>query len=196
MMRVAVTLAALASASAFAPISAPMGLKLRAQNVARAPRSAGLVMQASNPMTNAVAEFAAQNPELASRGLGVTTNAERWNGRHAMFGMFFMAFTAYLKGHGLIPDADKVLDPATWGPLAYGGFGTQITNERAIILIAHVQVNEEDQLRIISMQKGSDILAVFSRLADAANKIESKAKFANDSHFGYVSTCPTNMGTG
>ena len=41
MMRVAVTLAALASASAFAPISAPMGLKLRAQNVARAPRSAG-----------------------------------------------------------------------------------------------------------------------------------------------------------
>jgi creatine kinase/arginine kinase len=59
-----------------------------------------------------------------------------------------------------------------------------------------VWVNEEDQLRIISMQKGADILAVFTRLADAANIIESKAKFANDSHFGYVSTCPTNMGTG
>merc|ERR1712087_491123 len=59
-----------------------------------------------------------------------------------------------------------------------------------------VWVNEEDQLRIISMQKGSDILAVFKRLADAANKIETKAKFANDKHFGYVSTCPTNMGTG
>ena len=57
-------------------------------------------------------------------------------------------------------------------------------------------VNEEDQLRIISMQKGSNILQVFQRLADAANKIESKAKFANDEHFGYVSTCPTNMGTG
>jgi arginine kinase len=59
-----------------------------------------------------------------------------------------------------------------------------------------VWVNEEDQLRIISMQKGSNIGQVFSRLADAANKIESKAKFANDDHFGYVSTCPTNMGTG
>jgi len=59
-----------------------------------------------------------------------------------------------------------------------------------------VWVNEEDQLRIISMQKGSNILEVFQRLADAANKIESKAKFANDDHFGYVSTCPTNMGTG
>jgi len=59
-----------------------------------------------------------------------------------------------------------------------------------------VWVNEEDQLRIISMQKGSNILEVFKRLSDAAGKIESKAKFANDDHFGYVSTCPTNMGTG
>jgi protein-arginine kinase len=41
-------------------------------------------------------------------------------------------------------------------------------------------VNEEDQLRIISMQPGSDIKAVFKRLADAANLIEEKAKFAND----------------
>jgi len=59
-----------------------------------------------------------------------------------------------------------------------------------------VWVNEEDQLRIISMQKGSNILEVFKRLSVASSKIEEKAKFANDDHFGYVSTCPTNMGTG
>merc|ERR1719230_1141481 len=59
-----------------------------------------------------------------------------------------------------------------------------------------VWVNEEDQLRIISMQKGSDIGAVFTRLATAANKIEEKAKFANDDHLGYIATCPTNLGTG
>jgi creatine kinase/arginine kinase len=59
-----------------------------------------------------------------------------------------------------------------------------------------VWVNEEDQLRIISMQKGSNILEVFTRLSVAAGKIEEKAKFANDDHFGYVATCPTNMGTG
>merc|ERR1719253_615315 len=91
-------------------------------------------------MSTAVAEFAEKAPELASRGLGVTTNAERWNGRHAMFGMFAMVMTAYMKGHGLIPDADKVLDIAQWGPLASAGFGKGITNERAIILIAHVHV--------------------------------------------------------
>jgi len=35
-----------------------------------------------------------------------------------------------------------------------------------------VWVNEEDQLRIISMQKGSNILEVFTRLSTAAAKIE------------------------
>ena len=59
-----------------------------------------------------------------------------------------------------------------------------------------VWVNEEDQLRIISMQKGSNILEVFKRLSVASTLIEEKAKFANDDHFGYISTCPTNMGTG
>jgi arginine kinase len=59
-----------------------------------------------------------------------------------------------------------------------------------------VWVNEEDQLRIISMQKGSNILEVFKRLSVASTKIEEKAKFANDEHFGYISNCPTNMGTG
>jgi protein-arginine kinase len=59
-----------------------------------------------------------------------------------------------------------------------------------------VWVNEEDQLRIISMQQGSDILEVFKRLSVASSKIEEKAEFAKDDHFGYVSNCPTNMGTG
>jgi arginine kinase len=59
-----------------------------------------------------------------------------------------------------------------------------------------VWVNEEDQLRIISMQPGSNIKQVFQRLSVAAAKIESKAKFANDEHLGYISNCPTNLGTG
>jgi arginine kinase len=59
-----------------------------------------------------------------------------------------------------------------------------------------VWVNEEDQLRIISMQNGSNIRQVFERLSIAAHKIEQKAKFAQDSHLGYISNCPTNLGTG
>merc|ERR1719330_1742584 len=59
-----------------------------------------------------------------------------------------------------------------------------------------VWVNEEDQLRIISMQQGSNIRQVFERLSIAAAKIESKARFPNDEHLGYISNCPTNLGTG
>ena len=59
-----------------------------------------------------------------------------------------------------------------------------------------VWVNEEDQLRIISMQNGSNIRQVFERLSVASSKIEAICKFQNDSHLGYISTCPTNLGTG
>jgi hypothetical protein len=58
-----------------------------------------------------------------------------------------------------------------------------------------VWINEEDQLRIISMQPGADILAVFTRLSIAATEIEKKAKFAHDEHLGYITSCPTNLGT-
>ncbi len=58
-----------------------------------------------------------------------------------------------------------------------------------------VWVNEEDQLRIISMQKGGDIKEVFARLIDAVKELEKKMKFSYDEHLGYITSCPTNLGT-
>ena len=58
-----------------------------------------------------------------------------------------------------------------------------------------VWVNEEDQLRIISMQKGADIGAVFERLSRAVAHIETVSKFSHDDHLGYITSCPTNLGT-
>ena len=57
-------------------------------------------------------------------------------------------------------------------------------------------INEEDELRIISMQPGSDIGAVFERISRACAIFEKKAKFVLDDHLGYVVSCPTNLGTG
>lgn len=45
------------------------------------------------------------------------------------------------------------------------------------------------------MQKGADIAAVFERLCRAATHIETVAKFAHDDHLGYITSCPTNLGT-
>jgi creatine kinase/arginine kinase len=58
-----------------------------------------------------------------------------------------------------------------------------------------VWVNEEDQLRIISMQNGADIHEVFDRLCRAVGIIEGVAKFSHNNHLGYITSCPTNLGT-
>ena len=63
-------------------------------------------------------------------------------------------------------------------------------------------VNEEDQLRIISMQKGGDVKGVFDRLARGiaavgeSVKKESGKDFMLDPKYGYIHSCPTNLGTG
>jgi len=45
------------------------------------------------------------------------------------------------------------------------------------------------------MQKGAGILEVFDRLCRAAKIIETVCKFAHDEHLGYITSCPTNLGT-
>merc|ERR1712037_85662 len=65
-----------------------------------------------------------------------------------------------------------------------------------------VRVNEEDQLRIISMNKGGDVKGVFSKLARGIQAVgdsvmaESGRKFMLDERLGYLHSCPTNLGTG
>ena len=66
-----------------------------------------------------------------------------------------------------------------------------------------VWVNEEDQLRIISMQKGGNVNEVFARLVRGINAIEEIVKevtggkkFMFDDHLGFLHSCPTNLGTG
>jgi len=63
-------------------------------------------------------------------------------------------------------------------------------------------VNEEDQLRIISMQKGGDVRGVFSRLAGGIKAVQDSVKeedgrdFQLHEKYGYLHSCPTNLGTG
>merc|ERR1711976_122253 len=58
-----------------------------------------------------------------------------------------------------------------------------------------VWCNEEDHLRIISMQKGGDLKAVYSRLVTAVNEIEKRIPFSPHDRFGFLTFCPTNLGT-
>jgi len=65
-----------------------------------------------------------------------------------------------------------------------------------------IWVNEEDQLRIISMENGGDVKGVFERLAKGIKAVgdsvmkESGKGFCLDDKYGYIHSCPTNLGTG
>lgn len=64
-----------------------------------------------------------------------------------------------------------------------------------------VWVNEEDQMRIVSMEKGASIVAIFTRFANATKAIQDVLKaegydFMHNEHLGFILTCPSNLGTG
>ena len=64
-----------------------------------------------------------------------------------------------------------------------------------------VWINEEDHTRVISMQKGGDMRAVFDRFCRGLNEVERLIKrqgheFMWNQHLGYILTCPSNLGTG
>jgi creatine kinase len=66
---------------------------------------------------------------------------------------------------------------------------------------ALVWVNEEDHLRVISMEKGYNIRAVFDRFAKLVNAVEAACKGAGrgleiSPEYGNVLSCPSNCGTG
>jgi len=89
-------------------------------------------------MQDGVSQFTTEYPWLTKYGFGPSVKAERWNGRHAMFGWFVILATGYVKSHGLIPDGDVSLTYENWGALTQIGFNGYISNERACIMIAHI----------------------------------------------------------
>ncbi|CAM9234420.1 unnamed protein product [Choristocarpus tenellus] len=127
-----------AGAQAFVP-TAPLRFNARAavpaQSATPVRTSTSMSFQAFD---EAQASFASEFPEYSKYGWGPTAKAERWNGRHAMFGWFFIICTGYAQAHNLIPNPDQMLDLKVWGTLAYTQGAESITNERAIILVANI----------------------------------------------------------
>jgi len=58
-----------------------------------------------------------------------------------------------------------------------------------------IWVNEEDHLRIISMESSADISGVFNRLCRGLDHLSIGLKFACDKRYGFLTSCPTNIGT-
>lgn len=59
-----------------------------------------------------------------------------------------------------------------------------------------VMINEEDHLRIQAILPGQQLAAAWQRLSNLEDKLAERLDFAYDERLGYLTACPTNLGTG
>ncbi len=59
-----------------------------------------------------------------------------------------------------------------------------------------VMVNEEDHLRVYSLEAGFQLGEVLNRLIDLEDELQRELQFAFSQQYGYLTACPTNTGTG
>merc|ERR1719198_736019 len=129
-----------------------------------------------------------ENPEYGGQYNSLTPDSEAFINqeqyqelvdKHIMFKD--MAADPYLASAGIASD---------W-PF---GRGCYVSEDKGFI----IWVGEEDHLRIMCMQKGTVLNEVFDRLKTALDVVESieGLEFAKSEEYGYVTSCPTNLGTG
>lgn len=59
-----------------------------------------------------------------------------------------------------------------------------------------IMINEEDHLRIQVIRCGLDLARVMAEADEVDDKLESGLRYAFSPRFGYLTACPTNVGTG
>lgn len=59
-----------------------------------------------------------------------------------------------------------------------------------------VMINEEDHLRIQALSSGFDLQGAHQRAQAVDRQLEAHVEFAYDAGLGYLTGCPTNVGTG
>src|SRR5450432_1810878 len=74
------------------------------------------------------------------------------------------------------------------------GIGSAVVMNRKQTL--SIMINEEDHLRMQSIRSGLQLKSAFKLVDKIDSVLESKLDIAFDQHLGYLTACPTNVGTG
>ncbi|XP_014243105.1 arginine kinase-like isoform X2 [Cimex lectularius] len=93
--------------------------------------------------------------------------------------------------HFLFKEGDRFLKSANANRFWPEGRGIFHNKDKTFL----VWVNEEDHLRIISMQKGGNVGQVYKRLVSAVECIGNCLPFSRNERLGFLTFCPTNLGT-
>jgi len=59
-----------------------------------------------------------------------------------------------------------------------------------------IMVNEEDHLRIQAFGSGLELLETFAQVQKVDDQLESRLDYAFHQRYGYLTACPSNVGTG
>lgn len=59
-----------------------------------------------------------------------------------------------------------------------------------------IMVNEEDHLRIQAMAQGLDLKTAYVVASEVDDLLEKSLDISFNEHIGYLTACPTNLGTG
>lgn len=131
--------------------------------------------------------------EIMEKLKGVTNCfEEEYQGNfYPILGMDKQKQQQLIDDHYLFKEGDEYLQDAgacRFWPVGRGIF----LNEAKTFLI---WCCEEDHLRIISMEQGGDLGKVYGRLKNGIAMIEKEMPFSRDDRLGYLTFCPTNLGT-
>lgn len=67
-----------------------------------------------------------------------------------------------------------------------------INNDNSLVCM----INEEDHLRIQTFESGFNIEKCYEKITEFTEDLENKLKFLKNDKYGYLTTCPTNVGSG
>jgi arginine kinase len=129
--------------------------------------------------------------EFAAQGTLAGLTGELAGTYFPLTGMDKVTQQTLIDDHFLFKEGDRFLQAAN--ACRYWPTGRGIFHNATKTFL--VWINEEDHLRIISMQPGSDLRTIYSRLLTGVHQIESQLAFSRDDRLGYLTFCPTNLGT-
>jgi hypothetical protein len=99
-----------------------------------------------------------------------------------------------VRAHQMFKDmsGDRYLNSAGISSDWSFGRGMYITRAEDFI----IWVGEEDHLRIMAMKQDGDLTALFARLKNGLDKFAALIpEFAHSTRYGYITSCPTNLGS-
>ena len=96
-----------------------------------------------------------------------------------------------IEEHLLFKQGDRFLESANALRYWPDGRGIFLNSDSTLV----VWVNEEDHMRIISMQGGGALDQVYDRFVRAVTKLGERLPFSISQRLGSLTFCPTNLGT-